>query len=152
MIARNQKGLSLVEVVLALGLLATVLISVGGMYILSDRQVKSGRSSSEAMAVGRAILEEMQGWGFRQTYLMFGLDGSARTYTLDTRTAAYGDHWQAALDETLVNAWAEIEISSLGPVSPVPLLQDTRNIRVLVTVHWDEGIRSRAVRLAMARN
>lgn len=152
MIARNQKGLSLVEVVLALGLLATVLISVGGMYILSDRQVKSGRCSSEAIAVGRTVLEEVQGWGFRQTYQMFGFDGAARRYTVDTRTAAYGDHWQAALDETLVNAWAEIEISSLANSLPVPTLQATRNMRVVVTVHWEEGLRDREVQLAMVRN
>jgi len=152
MIARNQRGLSLVEVVLALGLMATVLISVAGMYVLSDRQVKSGRTASEAMAVGRTILEEIQGWSFQQTYRMFGLDGSARSYSLDTRTASYGAHWQQALDATLAGAYAEIDIVSVGPTSPAPILQNTRNIRVVVTVHWEEGLRARSVQLAMARN
>jgi type II secretory pathway pseudopilin PulG len=149
---RNEKGLSLVEVVLALGLMGTVLISVAGMYVLSERQVNSGRSTTEALSVARTIAEEIKGWSFHQTYLMFGYDGSATSYTVDTRSSSYGDHWQATLVDALGDtAYAEVEIQSLGS-SGTPILNATRNIRVVVTVFWEEGLRPRDVQVALVRN
>ena len=103
--------------------------------------------------MARAVLEEMDGWGFRQTYQLFGIDGTANTTaTIDTRSDAYSAKWQATLDEKLFNSHAEIEISSLGPPgASVPMLSDTKAIRVVVTVFWDEGGRSRQVRLGTVR-
>ena len=49
---RDEKGFSLIEVVIALGLLAGVLIAIAGLFILGGRSVKSGRTSSEALAAG----------------------------------------------------------------------------------------------------
>jgi Tfp pilus assembly protein PilV len=43
---KNERGLSLIEVILALGLLGGVLISIAGMFILSERQVKSGKTAT----------------------------------------------------------------------------------------------------------
>jgi len=151
---RNQKGLSLVEVVLALGLLATVLISVAGLFVLSDRQLKSGRASTEALSVGRAIMEEMDGWGFHQTYQLFGYDGNATSYSVDSRTNTYASKWQATLNQSLgqSTSHAIIDIQSLGPTGvAVPNLDATHAIRVIVTVHWTEGLRQRQNQLAAVR-
>jgi type II secretory pathway pseudopilin PulG len=150
---RRQAGFSLVEVVLALGLLAMVLISISGLFILGGRQVQSGRSSSEALSVARAILEEMEGWGLHQTYERYGLDGSEVSYDLDSRTNAFANgRWQADLAGMIAGAWAEIELRSLGPSGgAAPPLNRTRAIRVLVTIHWDEGSRPRNLRLGTVR-
>jgi type II secretory pathway component PulJ len=48
---RKETGFSLVEVVIALGLLAGVLITISGLFVMGAKQVKSGRASSEALAV-----------------------------------------------------------------------------------------------------
>lgn len=147
---KGERGFSLVEVVIALGILAGVLISISGLFVIGGRQVKSGRSSSEALAVGRTILEEMNKWGFRQTYGMFGYDGSATTYSVDTRTTSYATKWQPLLTPKLANSYATIQLQSLGPGSP-PNMNVTRAIRVLVTVNWDEGARHRTAQVGTVR-
>ena len=150
---RSDGGFSLIEVVIALGLLAGVLITIYGLFIIGDRQVKSGRTSSEALSVARTILEEMNRWGFRQTYQTFDstYDGTVQSYSIDSRTNAFAAKWQATLDEKLVNSRATIEIQSLGPASVPPNLNVTRAMRVLVTVFWDEGQRHRSVRVGTVR-
>lgn len=144
-----ERGFSLVEVILALGLLAMVLLSISGLFVLGGRQVKSGRQSTQALSVARAIVEEMEGWSFRQTYERYGFDGSQTAYVVDTRTNGYARKWQDALDGALAGAWATIELVSLG--NPPQPLSATAAIRVLVTVHWEETGRQRQLRLGMVR-
>jgi len=148
---QRDDGFSLIEVIIALGLLAGVLISMVGLFVLGGQQVKSGRTASEALAAAQSILEEMQGWGFHQTHLGYGLDGSATSYTVDTRTNATASQWQPLLESKLLNSYATIEIISLGPTNPAPSLATTQSIRLIVTVHWDEGIRARSIQLGAVK-
>jgi type II secretory pathway pseudopilin PulG len=138
---RGERGLSLIEVILALGLMAAVLISIAGMFVISERQVASGKTATEALAVARTILEEIHGWGFRQTYGNFGLDGAAQSYTVLSSTNAEAARWQTLLDESLERgSEATILIESLAPTGvTVPNLDVTRAIRVTVTVGWTEA-------------
>ena len=149
--ARDERGLSLIEVILALGLLAAVLISIAGMFVVSEKQVASGKTATEALAVARTILEEIQGVGFRQTYGIFGFDGSATSYSVRSDTNAYAGKWQSMLDETLDRgAVATIDVESLAPGTP-PSLAVTRVMRVTVTIDWTEGNRPRDVVVATVR-
>lgn len=149
---KNERGLSLVEVVLALGLMGAVLISVAGLFVLSQKQVVSGKTASEALAVGRHILEEMNGWSFRQTYQVYGFDGTATTYTVDSRTNAYAGKWQTLLDDSLErDSFATIRIDTLGPGTTTPTLAVTKAMKVTVTVNWSEGDRDRNVQVATVR-
>jgi type II secretory pathway pseudopilin PulG len=149
--ARDERGFSLIEVVVALGLLAGVLISIAGLFVLGGKQVKSGRTATEALSVARGILEEMDGWGFRQTYELYGFDGSTAAVTADTRTNAYALRWQPILNDKLVNSYALIQVQSLVQTGAPPPLSTTRTMRVLVTVHWDEGARHRTSQLGTVR-
>lgn len=63
---RDERGFSLVEVIIALGLLAGVLVTISGLFVVGTKQVKSGRTSSEALAVAKEIQEDMYGWGYSQ--------------------------------------------------------------------------------------
>ena len=149
---RDERGLSLVEVILALGLLAAVLISIAGMFVLSEKQVVSGRTATEALAVARSILEEVQGLGFRQTYEIFGEDGTAQSYSLRSDTNAYAAKWQTMLDDSLERqSVATIDVQSLGPASPPPNLNVTRAIQVTVTIEWVENERPREVSVSSVR-
>ena len=71
----GQQGSSLIEATLALGLMAAVLGSIAGLFMLGAGRVKSGRVSSQALAVARTILEEIESRNFRQTYEELGYDG-----------------------------------------------------------------------------
>jgi type II secretory pathway pseudopilin PulG len=146
----GERGFTLVDVLLGLGLVAVVLISIAGLFSLGARHVKGGRTDSEALAAARTILEEMEGWGFRQSYAMYGFDGSATAYTVDTRTNAYASKWQPALGQTLPSGYATILLESLGPGAPPPM-NTTLAIRIMVTVHWDQQSRHRTIRLATVR-
>src|SRR5258705_7067441 len=116
---RDDEGFSLIEVVIALGLLAGVLIAIAGLFVMGGRSVKSGKTSSEALALGREIVEEMNAWGFTQTWENFGLAGTAATYTVDTSTCVTADctGWQNSLVAKLgTTAHATIKLDSVTQV------------------------------------
>jgi type II secretory pathway pseudopilin PulG len=153
---RHEAGFSLVELVLALGLLAGVMLAIAGMFSIGGKQVKSGRTSSEALAVGRQILEEMNGWAYRQTYENFGLDGAAASYSIDTRTSTntFAQKWHATLRSKLgTTAYATIALASVSGVGSPPVMNaaTAKNYRVTVTVHWSEITRPRTVTVATVR-
>jgi len=160
---RDERGFSLVEVVIALGLLAGVMIAIAGLFVLGGRSVKSGRTSSEALAAGKEIVEEMNAWGFSQLWVNFGYDGEAKTYTTDTKTCTTADctGWQTALVAKLgPTAHATIKTDSVAQASlAVPDFEDgsggvlAKNVRVTVNVFWTQVPgRSRQVSVVTTRN
>jgi hypothetical protein len=159
--AGDVRGFSLVEVILALGLLATVLITIGGLFIVGGKQVKAGRTSSEALAVGKEIHEDIVGWGYAQLWGMFGFDGQATTYTVDTRSCGACTAWQQTLAGKLgPSAYANIEVDSVPNAAgtTVNFADASGNVlakavRVLVTVNWIElPGHPRSVTLGTVRN
>jgi type II secretory pathway pseudopilin PulG len=149
--SKPERGFSLVEVVLSLGLLAAVLLPTAFLLDLASREAKSGGTASEALAVARSILEEMEGWGFHELHWGYGLNGKAVTYRVDTRKNSHASEWQAALDAELHNAYAIIELNSLSPTGSPPPLESTQAIRITVTVFWQEQQRHRSVQLSATR-
>lgn len=157
----RQKGFSLVEVVIALALLAGVLITISGLFIVGAKQVKSGRASSEALAVLREIHEDMYGWGYSQLWGMFGYDGQAMTYALDTRACGSCSAWQSSLATKLgPSAYGNIEVVSVANANgAVNNFADAfgsvlaKTVRVSVTVHWTESSgRERSMTVGTTRN
>ena len=145
---KSEQGSSLFEVTLAMGLLGVVLGSIAGLFTIGATQIKSGRNASEALVVARSVLEEMHGWSFRQLYEVYSFDGSSGALMAYTNTPGFASKWQGALDEYLANAYAKISVASLEPgVS----LANSSQIRLVVTVHWEEGPRKRKVRLSVVR-
>ncbi len=145
---KSEQGTSLFEVILAMGLLGVVLGSIAGLFTIGATQVKSGRNASEALVVARSIVEEMQGWSFRQLYEVHGAVGSAVSFVVDTRDGGFASKWQTALDEHFSNAYAKIAISALEPAAN---LADSSQVRLMVTVYWEEGPRKRKVRVGTVR-
>jgi hypothetical protein len=92
----------------------------------------------------------MEGWGFGEVYARFGYDGSATSYTVDSRTNAAAAAWQTALAGRLPGSYATIQLASLSSGTP-PALSSTSAIRVTITVFWSERNRARTVCLATVR-
>lgn len=158
---RDEGGFSLVEVVIALGLLAGVMITISGLFVVGAKQVKSGRASSEALAAATEIHEELYGWGYSQLWEQFGYDGQARAYALDTRTCGACGAWQSTLTSKLGPlAYASIELQSVANATGV--VKDfadafgnvlAKTVRVSVTVHWTElSGRQRSITVGTTRN
>jgi type IV pilus assembly protein PilV len=159
----DERGFSLIEVLVALGLMAGVLIAIAGLFIMGGRSVKSGRTSSEAMAVGRQIIEEMNAWGFSQLWQNFGLTGTANTYTVDTSTCVTLDcvGWQNSLVAKLGStAHATVTLDNVVQAGQ-PLVDfvdgagnvQARNVRVTVNVLWTQVPgRSRQVSVVTTHN
>lgn len=158
---RDQNGFSLIEVVIALGILAGVLIAIGGLFILGGRSVKAGRTSSEALATAKEIVEEIDGWGYTQLWSNFGYNGQATTYTVDSRSNSACTAWQNALTGKLgSSAYATIKIDSVAQTGQAtPNFADgsgntlAKNVRITVTALWTEATgRNRQVSVITSRN
>ncbi len=149
-VATAQAGFSLVEVMVALGLLAGVLLSVGGLFVVGERQVARGRHQSTALAAAQTILEEIGVWNHEATWERFDSIGDVATLTVvttDTNPASIASKWQPFLQDTLANGRAEIRVESCDGAN----LNVSAAVRVVVTVLWDEKTRTRRTKLAMVR-
>jgi type II secretory pathway pseudopilin PulG len=150
MTKRSDSGFGLIEAIVSLALLSVVLMSIGNLFVLGQRQIKSGRTSTTALSTAQSILETVEQWGFGETYSRFGFDGAATTYSVDSRTNGAAAGWQSALSSKLPGSYATIDLASLSSGTP-PAMSSTGAIRVTVTVFWTEGSRSRTIRLATVR-
>lgn len=146
-----ERGFSLVEVIVAMALLGSVLIFISGLFVAGTRQVSSGRAHSTALSVARDIQEEMQGWPFYRLYDAFSISGSQNSGAADSRNAGYAAKWQPLLTQRLDNAYAEVQVRGIDGAGGTPALQSAPAVRILVTVHWEEGLRQRSVRLGTVR-
>jgi hypothetical protein len=147
----DSRGFSLAEVIVALGVLASVLISVAGLLVVGNRLVHSGRGSSIAISVARDILEECDGRSFAGLYEGFGCDSALPACTVDTATP--GDpamaQWKEMVERELYEGFAQVRIESVEDSAPP--LRDSRALRVTVSVFWTEGPRARNTRLTTVR-
>ena len=142
---KSESGSSLFEVTLALGLLAGVMGSVAGMFVLGAGSVKRGRNSTEALAITRSITEQMQSWAAEDLYTTFGCDETNTSCVVQTDVASGCEAWQQRISDSFGAAHATISISSLNP--GFTALADSTQFRILVTTIWNEGTRTRRVRL-----
>ncbi|NIM00001.1 MAG: hypothetical protein GTN89_03390, partial [Acidobacteria bacterium] len=113
--ASSAAGFSLVEVIVALGLLAGVLVSVAGMFVIGERQVVRGRHQSTALAAAQTILEEIGVWSYEATWQRFDSAGDVVTLTAattDSNPDNIATKWQPMLRDTLANGRAEITLES----------------------------------------
>ncbi len=145
-----EAGFSLIEVLVALGLLAGVLLSVAGLFVVGERQLARGRHQSTALAMAQTILEEIGVWNHTATWERFDSSGDVATLnvtTTDTNPANIASKWQPLLQETLANGRAEIRIESCDGAN----MNVSAAVRVVVTVLWDEKTQTRRTKLAMVR-
>src|SRR5262245_22882088 len=78
----GDQGFSLVEVVIAIGVLAGVLLSICSMFILGGRQLKGGKTMTEATALSHDIMETFDKLSFVTLYTTFGALTTDSTKTI----------------------------------------------------------------------
>jgi type II secretory pathway pseudopilin PulG len=143
--AGTSSGFSLVEVMLALGLLGAVLVAITSLFIVGGRRVREGRERTEALSVATHVMESLDQMSYRGLYTNFSTasDPGAATGPLvigsGSNTVALSLGWQALIDQKLKNGRAEVRMTRIGGSN----FRTATGIRVQTTVYWDDLNRSR---------
>src|SRR5438128_3232220 len=82
----GEQGFSLIEVVIAIGVLAGVLLSICSMFIMGGRQLKGGKTMTEATALAHDIMETFDKLSFNSLYTTFGATTVSTTISITTST------------------------------------------------------------------
>jgi type II secretory pathway pseudopilin PulG len=156
----RERGFSLIEVMVAGGLLAGVLVSISTMFIVGSQSVKSGRELTKATTLANSALEQVMGWSYDRVWGFTGGTGDSETttWTTDLANPAYtigtdADHleWNA-----LADSWRDTVQGEYGEglftyrVDGVARLPDGADdgltsyreglyLRVTITIAWTEA-------------
>ncbi|HEU5179345.1 MAG TPA: hypothetical protein VFW45_01015 [Candidatus Polarisedimenticolia bacterium] len=149
---KRESGFSLIEVTLALGLLATVLISIATLFILGGKQVHQGKSTTSATALTHTIMERIDQLPYTDIYTYFG--GTAATTSMTVNTTTTGNNanqWQSEITSRLgPGAFGTILVTPLGSASPLNMGSGSA-LQVRVSIVWRELGRFRTVQLQTIR-
>lgn len=153
---KGAKGFSLIEVVIALGLLTTVLVAIASMFVLGQANVKSGRTLTEATALAQHIMEDVNKLSYNglQTFFVGTPNLSTLTsYTADTRVAgSYANTtYDTFITSKLYKGYALIVLTPIGGNIKPAVWNSGEAIRINVTVRWTELRRNRSVSIENVR-
>jgi len=76
---RAQRGFSLIEVLIAMALLGTVVLSIMGLFFYGRNSVYSGKQMTQAVSLGTHVLEDLQTLDKTNLRATFGLGTGAGT-------------------------------------------------------------------------
>lgn len=91
MMMKNERGFSLVEVLIAAAVMAFLVLSVMGLFILGAKDVKSGKGMTEAVAAGDHIMSHLSAVSKNRIYVFAGADKDdtgTQSWTYSTVTNA----------------------------------------------------------------
>lgn len=143
-----ETGFSLIEVVIAIGVLAGVLLSICSMFIMGGRQLKGGKTMTEATAMAHDIMETFDKLSFTSLYTTFGAASTASTVTITTSTGTNViTPWQAEVTRKLASGVASATLDQVGGTN----FGDALGIKMTVTVTWNELGRPQTVTLSTIR-
>lgn len=155
---RREAGYSLIETLLAAGLLAFILTSVSGLFVVGTQNVKSGREMTKAVTVANSAMEQVMSWPFEKVYgFAGGVDAdSTKQWSTDLANPATTGSAQDVADWALIaNTWrSEVQQQlkegrltyKVDGIARLPTALDTgltsfanaQFLRVTVSVEWTE--------------
>ncbi len=164
---RHQSGYNLVEVLVAMGLLSTILLAITTLFYFGRRNVYSGKQMTAAVAVGTNVLEDLSGMNRGALYNAFNIGGGAgQTNATTTNTvegvtynnsiqrdttaapptndpAGFLARWQAMMPASVFqDARLYLIITPQVPNGPSALF-NAGLVRTRVIIAWQEGPRRR---------
>lgn len=144
----GETGFSLIEVVIAMGVLAGVLLSICSMFILGGRQLKGGKTMTEATALCHDIMETFDKLSFNSMYTTFGATATSTTVTITTTTGTNViTPWKPEITQKLEGGSASARLDPLGGTN----FGNALGIKMTVTVSWSELGRAQTVTLSTIR-
>jgi Tfp pilus assembly protein PilV len=147
---RGERGFNLIEVTIAIGVLAAVLLSIASMFILGGREVKNGKTITEATTLCQDLMEQFDKESFTALWTNLGAASTDVTRTvLSTATGSPVAAWQTEIARKLNNGVALVRIDAMGPGTPN--FGAATGIKVTVTLSWNELGRAHNVALSTVR-
>ena len=147
---RTESGFSLIEVVIAIGVMAGVLLSIASMFIMGGRQVKTGKTITEATALAQDLMEAFDKQSFVALYTQLGAATTDSTFTvLSTTTGSPIVSWQTEIARKFANGVGQVTIDAMG--NGTPTFGSCTGIKLTVTVSWSELGRPQSVKLSTVR-
>jgi len=147
---RREQGFSLIEVVLAIGVLSGVLLSIASMFIMGQRQVKTGKTITEATALAQDLMEAFDKQSFVALYTNLGAATTDTTFTvLTTTTGSPIAPWQTEIARKFNGGSGSVTIDPVG--NGTPNFGNCTGIKLTVVLSWNELGRVQSVRLATVR-
>jgi len=158
----KRQGYNLVEVLIAMALLAWVVMVISGLFIYGQRGVYSGKTQTRAIAISQKVYEDLKNLpSYSQKYEIFsGAVGnltatrnfvllptpSANTFTAGDVLATTFDGWMAALTDLSPTASMTVVLTPVIPVTGgTASIGNCIFIHYRVQVNWSEGLRNRHV-------
>ncbi len=84
---KSNKGFSLVEVLMATGIMGFLIISIMGLFAMGEKGVKESGTYTEALAAGDHIMNQLNSIARQRVYTIFGAD--------ETTTGTYSWEYDA---------------------------------------------------------
>ncbi|HEV8121718.1 MAG TPA: hypothetical protein VGQ67_12040 [Candidatus Polarisedimenticolia bacterium] len=146
----RQEGFSLIEVIIAIGVFAGVILSIASMFILGGRQVKTGKTITEATTLAHDLMEQFDKESYVALWTNFGAASTDTTVTIaSTTTGSLIQPWQAEIIRKLSNGSATARLDAMGPGTPN--FGASTGVKVTVSVSWNELARPQSVQLSTVR-
>ncbi len=83
----KDKGYNLIEVLVAIALLAWVILVIAGLFIWGQRGIYSGKQQTKAVALGQKIYEDISSLTFEYKYEIFQATPNDTTKTITYTTS-----------------------------------------------------------------
>lgn len=161
----RQAGFNLIEVMIAMAILGSVMMSILTLFFLSRQSIYSGKQMTQALAVATRVLEDLSAMTEDDVFSSFGITDATPTtsptigtiataYTnvivRDTNTTSpatdpsgYLASWKTLLTaDKFTNAKITLIIMPSGPPIAQPIT--TSNFcKVRILIEWNEATRKR---------
>jgi prepilin-type N-terminal cleavage/methylation domain-containing protein len=171
----GERGYNLVEVLVAVAILGTVLISVITLFFLGTSNIYSGKQMTRAVSIGTLVSEDLSALSQDDVLDAFGITAATTlgTVDVDTTRALPNDtyagsiirrsnaittgqdvrgllaRWQAAIDDDriLQNGYVALVLTPRNPIPVGGTLTpvSATTMRVRILVRWIERGKSRQV-------
>lgn len=156
---RAERGYSLIEVLVAAGVLGGVLLSISSMFVAGTQSVRSGRDMTRATTIASSAMEEVMTLPFELVYGLTGADRTMETSSWDTTLpvpalsgsaedvllmTALLDSWAAQVEDELAQGELSYRVDGINrpPTPGNPLVEPYNQatyLRVTITVTWVES-------------
>lgn len=165
---RSEHGYNLVEVLIAMAILGTVIMSIMTLFIFGRRNVYSGRQMTRAISVGTHVIEDLTPLTPEQFYTAFNITGTTAMGSNTVAGTTYANSIirrpgnftpPAAPARNYFTEWVNLltqDRITNGQITLVILPQDlatagnpltARRVIIRTVTEWREGGRSRQVTL-----